>query len=138
MLAHRLRWINIKAILVSRPVIAVDAGVEENVRSASVEVVLSQRCTQLTGIKPAMGCDSGLPLNRDWVGIRLHRVYRSDTRTRFTGKYRMEAGQNRRWWWNEYTLKIYILTFLLVPFLNYILNYIRNMRTDILANGFNI
>ena len=36
--------------------------------SVSVGVVLSQRRTQLTGIEPAMGCDSGPPLNRNWVG----------------------------------------------------------------------
>ena len=35
----------------------------------SVRVVLSQRRTQLTGIEPAMGCDSRPPLNRNWVGI---------------------------------------------------------------------
>ena len=37
-------------------------------RSVSVGVVLIQRRTQLTGIEPAMGCDSGPPLNRKWVG----------------------------------------------------------------------
>ena len=37
-------------------------------RSASVGVVLSQRRTQLTGIEPGMGFDSGPPLNRNWVG----------------------------------------------------------------------
>ena len=45
---------------------------------------------------------------------------------RFTGKYLMDVGQNYvgqnwRWWWNEKTLNIYILTSLLGPFLNYIL-----------------
>ena len=75
MLGHRqIRWINIEATLVSRPVglIAVDAGVEEScMRLVSVGVVLSQRRTQLTGIEPAMGCDSGPPLNRNWV-VGLH------------------------------------------------------------------
>ena len=37
-------------------------------RSVSVGVVLRQRGTQLTGIEPAMGCDYGPPLNRNWVG----------------------------------------------------------------------
>ena len=37
-------------------------------RLVSVGVVLSQRRTQLTGIEPAMGCDSGPPLNRNRVG----------------------------------------------------------------------
>ena len=36
-------------------------------RWVSVGVVLSQRRTQLTGIESAMGCDSGSPLNRNWV-----------------------------------------------------------------------
>ena len=36
-------------------------------RSVSVGVVFSQRRTQLT-TEPAMGCDSGPPLNRNWVG----------------------------------------------------------------------
>ena len=43
--------------------------------SVSVGVVLRQRGTQLTGIEPAMGCDSGPPLNRNWV-VALHRFYR--------------------------------------------------------------
>ena len=47
-------------------------------RSVSVGVVLSQRRTQLTGIEPAIGCDSGPPLNINWV-VDLHRVYRRDT-----------------------------------------------------------
>ena len=37
-------------------------------RSVSVAGVLSQRRTQSTGIEPAMGCDSGPPLNLNWVG----------------------------------------------------------------------
>ena len=37
-------------------------------RLVSVGVVLSQRRTQLTSIEPAMGCDSGPPLNRNRVG----------------------------------------------------------------------
>ena len=36
-------------------------------RSVSVGVVLSQRRTQLTGIEPAMDCDSGPQFSRDWV-----------------------------------------------------------------------
>ena len=36
--------------------------------SVSVDVMLSQRRTKLTGIEPAMGCDSGQKLNRNWVG----------------------------------------------------------------------
>ena len=61
--------INIEATLVSRPVIAVDAAwCRRIMRSVSVGVVLSQRLTQLTGIEPAMGCDSGPPLHRNWVG----------------------------------------------------------------------
>ena len=66
LLGHRQTcWINIEATLVSRPVIAVDAGVE---KSCLRSVVLSQLRTQLTGIEPAMGCDSGPLLNRNWVG----------------------------------------------------------------------
>ena len=49
-------------------------------RSVSVGVVLSQRRTQLSSIEPAMGGDSGPPLNINWVG-RLHRVYGRDTRS---------------------------------------------------------
>ena len=37
-------------------------------RSVSVGVVLSHRRTQLSGIEPAMGCDSGPTLNKNWVG----------------------------------------------------------------------
>ena len=62
LLGHRqIRWINIKATLVSRPVVAVDAGVEESCVGSvfTIGVVLSQRRTRLTGIEPAMGCDSG-------------------------------------------------------------------------------
>ena len=49
--------------------------------SVSVGVVLSQRRTQLTGIEPAMGCDSGPQLNRNWVGrpTYYYYVYRRDT-----------------------------------------------------------
>ena len=46
--------------------IAVDAGVEESCARSVLELVLlSKRRTQLTGIEPAMGCDSGPP---NWVG----------------------------------------------------------------------
>ena len=49
--------------------------------SVSVGVVLSQRRTQLTGIEPAMGCDSGPQLNGNWVGrpTYYYYVYRRDT-----------------------------------------------------------
>ena len=110
--------VNIEATLVSRPVIAVDAGVEESC-VGSVLSGVETASSQLTGIEPAMGCDSGPPLT-DWTEIGwvgLHRVYR-----RFTGKYRMDVGQSLRLWGNEKTLKIYILTSLLGPFLNYILD----------------
>ena len=52
-------------------------------RWVPVGVVLSQRRTQLTGIEPAMGCDSGPPLNRNWVGrpTSCVSVYRRDTRS---------------------------------------------------------
>ena len=62
----------------------------------SVGVVLSQPRTQLSGIEPAMGCDSGPPLNINWMGRPTS--YRAAL---FTGKYRMDVGQNRRWWWNN-------------------------------------
>ena len=70
-------------------------------RSVSVGVVFSQRRTQLT-TEPAMGCDSGPPLNRNWVGRpSTYIVCVVETRAaRFTGKYRMGVGQNRRCWWN--------------------------------------
>ena len=34
----------------------------------SVELVLGQRRRRLTGIEPAMSCDAGPTLNRNWVG----------------------------------------------------------------------
>ena len=57
--------------------------------SVSVGVVLSQRRTQLTGVEAAMGCDSGPPLNRYWVGKPTSRA------ARFTCKNRMDVGQDR-------------------------------------------
>ena len=50
-------------------------------RSVSVGVVVSQRRTQLTGIEPAMGCDSGPPLSRNWLGrpTYVYRRYTSST-----------------------------------------------------------
>ena len=81
LLGHRqTRWINFETTLVSRPVIAVDAGVKESCVRSVLEVVLGQCRTQMTGIEPAMGYDSGPALNRNWVGRPTY-VYRRDTRS---------------------------------------------------------
>ena len=41
----------------------------------SVKLMLGQHRRRLTVIERAMGCDAGPTLNRNWVGIGLHRVY---------------------------------------------------------------
>ena len=41
----------------------------------SVVLVAGQHRRRLTVIEPAMGCDAGPTLNRNWVGRPTHRVY---------------------------------------------------------------
>ena len=123
LLGHRqTRWINIEAILVSRPVIAVDAGVVE----PCVRPVLEWCWASVAHNWPALNQQWAATLAPHWTEIGWVYAYIvcivATRAARFTGKYRMEFGLNRRWGWNEYTLKIYILTFLLAPFLNYILD----------------
>ena len=67
-------------------------------------LVLGQHRRRLTGIKLAMVCDARPTLNQN-----------------LAGRPTSSAGQHRRWWWKEYTSKVY---FILSPwfFSNYILD----------------
>ena len=81
LLSHRqTRWINIEATLVSRPVIAVDAGVEDS----CVWSVLEWCWASVVRNWPALNQQWAATLAHHWTEIGwvgLYRVHRRDTRT---------------------------------------------------------
>ena len=51
-------------------------------RWTSVGVAFGQRCRRLTDTEPAMGCNAGPTLNRNWVGRPTWRVRGTSQQTR--------------------------------------------------------
>ena len=58
------------------------------------------------------------------MGQRRRQFVSIEPAMRFTGKYQMDVGQHRRWWWNEYinVEAICVSICLLGSFLNDILD----------------
>ena len=110
------KWVNIGTALGECHVFADMLRVHSGPR---VGLVLGQRRRRLTGIEPAMSCcEAGPTLNRNLVGRPISCVqgilqqvavarYIVASSKQQCGKYYINVGQHRRWWWKEYTLKIY-------------------------------
>ena len=65
---RRRRWANIETVLGELHVFAGMQPLSIPVYSRPSEVVLGQRGRQFVGIEPAIGCDAGPTLSRNWVG----------------------------------------------------------------------
>ena len=68
---RRRLWVNIETTLVECHVFVQSI---QHTRPGD-RILLGQPRRRLTGIEPAMGCNAGLTLSRNFVGIDLHHLY---------------------------------------------------------------